>query len=69
MSDTKIGTEGKKSNEPDIVAKTGLDALFKGEEHVYAADWMTKLEGAVVNLTPNSVQAAMQEKMMQPADK
>ncbi len=69
MSDMKIGTEGKKSNEPDVVAKTGLDALFNGEENVYAADWMTKLEGAVVNLTPSSVQAAMQEKMMQPADK
>ena len=69
MSDTKIGTEGKKSNEPDVVAKTGLDALFKGEEHVYASDWMTKLEGAVAAVTPNSVQAAMQEKMMQPAGK
>lgn len=69
MSDKKIGTEGKKSNEPDAVAKSGLDALFKGEEYIYAADWMTKLEGAVVNLTPSSVQAGMQEKMMQPAGK
>ncbi len=69
MSDTKIGTDGKKSNEPDVVAKTGLDALFKGEENVYASDWMTKLEGAVVNLTPSSVQGAMQEKMMQPPKK
>ncbi len=69
MNDTKIGTEGKKSNEPDAVAKVGLDALFKGEEHVYAADWMTKLEGAVVNLTPTSVQAKMQDKMMEPANK
>ena len=69
MADTKIGTDGKKSNEPDVVAKTGLDALFKGEEHVYASDWMTKLEGAVAALTPDSVQAAMQKKMMQPAEK
>lgn len=69
MQDTKIGTEGKKSNEPDVVAKTGLDALFKGEEHVYASDFMTKLEGAVAGVTPSSVQAAMQEKMMQPAGK
>ncbi len=69
MADTRIGTDGKKSNEPDVVAKIGLDALFKGEEHVYAADWMTRLEGAVVNLTPSSVQATMQEKMMQPAGK
>ena len=69
MTDTKMGSEGKKSNEPDAVAKMGLDSLFKGEEHVYAADFMTRLEGAVVNFTPNSVQAAMQEKMMQPAEK
>ncbi len=69
MNDTKIGTEGKKSNEPDEVAKVGLDALFDGKEHVYAADFMTKLEGAVANITPSSLQAKMQEKMMEPANK
>lgn len=69
MEDTKIGTDGKKSNEPNEVAKTGLDALFNGEEHVYASDWMTKLQGAVANITPDSVQAKMQEKYMEPASK
>lgn len=69
MSDTKIGTDGKKSNEPNEVAKVGLDALFDGKEHVYAADLMTKLEGAVANITPDSVQAKMQEKMMAPVGK
>lgn len=69
MQDTKIGTDGKKSNEPDEVAKSGLDALFSGEEHVYAADWMTKLQGAVAGITPDSVQAKMQEKYMEPANK
>ena len=68
MEDTKIGTEGKKSNEPDEVAKVGLDALFDGKEHVYAADMMTRLQGAFVNVTPDSVQAKMQEKMMEPAN-
>lgn len=69
MTDTKIGTEGKKSNEPDEVAKVGLDALFDGKEHVYAADFMTKVQGALSGLTPDSVQAKMQEKYMEPASK
>lgn len=69
MEDTKIGTDGKKANQPDAVAKTGLDALFNGEEHVYASDWMTKLEGAVASITPDSIQAKMQEKYMEPANK
>lgn len=69
MTGTKFGAEGKKANEPDAVAKSGLDALFKGEENVYASDWMTKVAGAVIGLTPDSIQAALQKKMMQPADK
>ena len=69
MEDTKIGTDGKKSNEPDDVAKMGLEALFDGKEHVYAADLMTRLQGAVVNITPDGLQAKMQEKMMEPATK
>ena len=69
MEDTKIGTDGKKANEPDAVAKTGLDALFNGEEHVYAADFMTKVQGAFASITPDSVQAKMQEKYMEPASK
>ncbi len=69
MSDTKIGSEGKKSNEADEVAKVGLDALFGGKEHVYAADFMTKIEGALSGITPDSLQAKMQEKFMEPANK
>lgn len=68
-SDTKIGTDGKKNNEPDEVAKVGLDALFDGKEHVYAADFMTKLQGAFANITPDSLQAKMQKKYMEPAEK
>jgi hypothetical protein len=37
-----------------------------GKDHVYAASFKTKLEGAVANLTPGSVKAAMHEKMAKP---
>ncbi len=67
--DTKVGTEGKKENEPEDVARTGLKALFAGDEHVYAASLKTKLEGAVMGLVPDSVQAAMHKGFMEPANK
>ena len=67
--DTKVGTEGKKGNQPDDVARTGLKALFAGEEHVYAASLKTKLEGALMGVVPESVQSSMHKSMMEPADK
>ena len=36
-TDTKVGTEGKNESQPQDVAKQGLDALFDGKDHVYAA--------------------------------
>ncbi len=68
MSDTKIGQEGKKQNQPYDVAKQGFEALMKGEKHVYAANWQTKLEGAIANFVPDSVKAAMHEKMAEPVN-
>ena len=68
MDNTKVGTEGKKESEPYDVAKQGFDALMKGEKHVYSASWKTKLEGAVANITPDAVKAAMHEKMAKPLD-
>jgi short-subunit dehydrogenase len=69
MDKTQVGQEGKKDNEPYEVAKQGFDALMKGEKHVYAADFKTKLEGAVANFVPDSVKAAMHEKMAEPVTK
>lgn len=68
MDNTKVGTEGKKESEPYDVAKQGFEALMKGEKHVYSASWKTKLEGAVANITPDAVKAAMHEKMAKPLD-
>ncbi len=67
--DTKVGTEGKNENQPEDVARTGLKAMFAGEEHVYAASLKTKLEGAVMGIVPEGVQAAMHKSMLEPADK
>jgi short-subunit dehydrogenase len=69
MDDTQVGQEGKKDNEPYDVARQGFEALMKGEKHVYAADWKTKMEGSVANFVPDAVKAAMHEKMAQPVGK
>ena len=67
--DTKVGTEGKKSNQPDEVARQGLKALFAGDEHVYASSLATKVEGALMGIVPESVQAAAHKSMLEPAKK
>ena len=68
MDDTQVGQDGKKESEPYDVAKQGFEALMKGEEHVYAASFKTKLEGAVANFVPDAVKAAMHEKMAKPVN-
>lgn len=68
MDNTDAGTEGKKQSEPYDVAVQGIDALFKGEENVYAAATMTKIQGAIMGLVPDSIQAAMHNKMAKPLD-
>lgn len=69
IGDTKVGTEGKKDSEPYEVAKQGFKALMDGDEHVYAASLTTKLEGALMGLVPEGLQATMHEKMTAPAEK
>lgn len=68
MDNTKVGQEGKKESEPYDVAKQGFEALMKGEKHVYAASLKTKFEGAVANLVPDAVKAAMHEKAGKPVN-
>jgi short-subunit dehydrogenase len=66
MDDTKTGTEGKHESQPEEVARQGLDALFDGKDHVYAASFKTKMEGMLANVVPGSVKSAMHEKMAKP---
>jgi len=66
MDNTKVGSEGKHESEPQDVARQGLEALFAGKDHVYAASMTTKMEGMMANVTPGAVKGAMHEKMAKP---
>jgi hypothetical protein len=39
---------------------------MKGEKHVYSGNWKLKVEGAMANVTPDAVKAAMHEKAAAP---
>jgi short-subunit dehydrogenase len=66
MDNTQVGSEGKKESQPEDVAKQGIDALLKGEDHVYAASVKTKIEGTIANIVPGKMKGAMHEKMSKP---
>lgn len=66
MDNTQAGTESKHESQPKDVARQGLDALFDGKDHVYAASFKTKMEGMLANMVPGSVKGAMHEKMAKP---
>lgn len=66
MDNTKTGSEGKHESQPEDVARQGLDALFAGKDHVYAASVKTKMEGMLANVVPGAVKGAMHEKMAKP---
>ena len=68
MENTKVGSEGKKESEPQDVAKQGIDALMKGDDHVYSASFTTKMEGMLANVVPGAVKGAMHEKMAKPLE-
>lgn len=68
MGNTQAGTDGKKQSQPYDVAVDGIDALLEGREHVYAHAAMLKAEGALMGLVPDSVQAAMHNKMAKPKE-
>jgi short-subunit dehydrogenase len=63
MLDTKVGA-GKKQP-ADEVAKTGFDAMMKGEGDVVAG-WNNKLRAAISNILPAAVLAEQHRKMAEP---
>lgn len=67
MDNTEVGQKGKDESQPDDVARQGLDALFDGKDHIYAAAAKTKLEGMMANAIPGALKGAMHEKMAKPA--
>lgn len=68
MDNTPVGTEGLHENQPYEVAQQGFKAMMAGEKHIYAGNMKLKAEGAVANVVPDSVKAAMHEKMAKPLD-
>jgi short-subunit dehydrogenase len=69
MDNTQVGQKGKEESNPYDVAKDGFEALMKGSQHVYAASFKTKTEGALADFIPDSVKASMHEKMARPTDR
>jgi len=63
MMDTKVG-QGKKAD-PAKVAKTGFDAMMRGEGDVVAG-FKNKLQAAVAAVTPQSQLAEMHRDMAKP---
>ena len=68
LEGTKVGTEGKKENDPYEVAKQGFAALMKGRKHVYAASLKAKVEGSVLSTLPDALVAKVAEKLIDRAD-
>jgi uncharacterized protein len=64
--DTRIG-QGKK-DDPAQVAAQGFEALMKGEPKLVAGSVMTKVQGAVNKVLPDSVKAAAHRLMAEPKE-
>jgi uncharacterized protein len=69
MDNTKVGSEGKHTNDPAEVAQQGYDALMSGKDHVFSESMKTKVEGAMSKVIPASVGAQMHRKQAEPKDK
>ena len=64
MDDTRVGASNK--DDPAVVAKQGIEALFKGKEKVVAGSLTTKAQGAASKVMPDSAKAAMHARMAEP---
>jgi short-subunit dehydrogenase len=66
MEDTKLGTEGKYTNDPAEVAQQGFDAMMEGKDHIYSSSMKTKMQGELGRFMPESVKAEMHRKQAEP---
>lgn len=64
MLDTKVGADPNKADPADV-AKTGYQAMLKGEGDVVAG-FKNKLQAAMAAITPDSVLAEQHRKMAEP---
>src|SRR5690606_16113610 len=63
LMDTKVGQD--KKDDPAMVARTGYEAMKKGEGDVVAG-WKNKMQAAAAAVTPQSVLAEQHRKMAEP---
>lgn len=63
MTDTKVGA-GKK-DDPADVARTGFDAMMRGDGDVVSG-WQNKLQTAIASVTPAGILAEQHRKMAEP---
>jgi uncharacterized protein len=63
MLDTKVGQQ--KKDDPADVAKTGFDAMMRGDGDVVSG-WQNKLQSAIALLTPSGMLAEQHRKMAEP---
>ncbi len=66
MDNTKVGSEGKYTNDPREVAQQGYQALMSGDDHVFASSFKTKVEGELGKFIPESFKAEQHLKMARP---
>ena len=63
MMDTKVGQA--KKDDPADVAKTGFNAMMKGQGDVVTG-WQNKLQTAIASVTPAGLLAEMHRKQAEP---
>jgi short-subunit dehydrogenase len=66
MDDTKVGSEGKYTNDPREVAEQGYKALMDGKDHIFSSSLKTKIQGEVGKFVPESLKAEQHRKMAEP---
>ncbi|HLL20844.1 MAG TPA: SDR family NAD(P)-dependent oxidoreductase, partial [Kofleriaceae bacterium] len=64
MNDTKLAE--RKKDDPADVAKAGFDAMMKGKDKVIAASFMSKMEGVMGEVLPETTKAALQARQTKP---
>jgi short-subunit dehydrogenase len=64
MDDTKAGSD--KKDDPAEVAKQGFEALMSGKDAVIAGSLMTKIQGAVSKILPDTANAEQHRKLTEP---
>jgi short-subunit dehydrogenase len=64
MEDTNVGQS--KKDDLAIVAKQGFDALMAGKDHVIAGSLLTKVQGKLAKVMPDTATAQMHRGMAEP---